>query len=77
MSFQVVNKLLYVIFGVQLVLVTIADVMANVWLATPGSRAAWYLHPANNTAGNGDFELPGWIGYWFTFFGLFNNFVPM
>ena len=70
------NKLLYVIFTVQLVLVTIADVLACVWLGTAGSE--WYLkQPGNATNSDTGYQLPNFIGYWFTFFGLFNNFVPM
>ena len=74
---QVVNKLLYVIFGAQLALVTVADVMVNMWLNTDGAKAAWYLHPPNATTVDNGYKLPDWFGYWLTFFGLLNNFVPM
>ena len=74
---KVVNQILYVVFSFQMALVTIADVMANVWIASAGAEGAWYLRDANSTRGDTSFQLPNWIGYWFTFFSLLNNFVPM
>ena len=71
------NKLLYVIFSVQLALVTIADILACVWLGNAGG-SEWYMtQPGNITNEDTGYQLPNFIGYWFTFFGLFNNFVPM
>lgn len=72
-----VNHLLYVVFSFQIILVTIADIMANVWISSTGKEGAWYLHDANMTDAETTFRLPNWLGYWFTFFSLYNNFVPM
>lgn len=74
----VINGTLTAVVTAQCVLVTIVDIARLVWNAQKlgdDPQAYWYIFPPNSEPES--YILPEWLAYWFTFFILFNNFVPI
>eukprot|EP00941_MAST-03F_sp_MAST-3F-sp1_P001023 g1023.t1 len=74
---HVVNKTLLIILFAQIVLCTISDILANSWVNSnlDNPQDLWYLFPEGTTADNT--TLNSYIAYWFTFFILYCNLVPI
>ena len=74
---KVVNRLLYTVFAVMFVMVTITDVGMLIWRARNfgnNIEGWWYLFPDGQDEG---YDLPIWIAQWFTIAILYTNFVPL
>jgi phospholipid-transporting ATPase len=74
---KVVNRLLYTVFAVMFVMVTVTDIGMLIWRAENfGSNVEgwWYLFPDGQDEG---YDLPIWLAQWFTIAILYTNFVPL
>eukprot|EP00928_Gymnodinium_smaydae_P062190 TRINITY_DN4610_c0_g1_i1.p1 TRINITY_DN4610_c0_g1~~TRINITY_DN4610_c0_g1_i1.p1 ORF type:complete len:1745 (+),score=408.37 TRINITY_DN4610_c0_g1_i1:493-5235(+) len=69
---SVVNRAMAVVLGVQAALSLLGDALCN-W-TRPFFAKVWYLHTEENAA---DILLPDSIGYFFTFFILYSNLMPI
>lgn len=87
-----INITLIIVLVAQIVLVVASDVLRLQWVADMYGTAgihAWYLFEANVSIADADMnasdlnsfgletDWPGWIAYFFTFFILYNNMVPI
>lgn len=70
---RVVNRAMLIVLGTQALLALLSDVMYCVSKSTFSEY--WYLYPE----GTEKFSiiLPDWLGYWFTFFILYCNLMPI
>jgi magnesium-transporting ATPase (P-type) len=74
---KIINHTLYMVVFAQCALVTITVVARMIWEAEYLSdpEKLWYLFPPGTEMDS--YDLPSWLANWFTFFVLFNNFVPI
>ena len=70
---RVINMAMLIVLGVQALMSLLSDVLFCSSKAR--FREYWYLFPADS--GTADFLLPDIVGYWFTFFILYSNLMPI
>jgi len=70
---RVVNRVMLVVLGTQALLALLSDLMYC--LSKPTFWKYWYLFP--DSTGKASIILPDWLGYWFTFFILYCNLMPI
>jgi magnesium-transporting ATPase (P-type) len=66
------NTLIKVVFAAQAVLCTVTTIAAACWSYFRGQYELSYLGSAFS-----DMLIPVWLGDWFSFLLLFNNFIPI
>eukprot|EP00941_MAST-03F_sp_MAST-3F-sp1_P000720 g720.t1 len=75
---SVVNKALIIVFIAQFVVVTLCDVLVNVWKEEnvgDNPQRLWYLYPVGSVGDS--FDMPPLIAYWLTYFILYGNLIPI
>jgi len=79
---RTIDRILYVVVLAQCGLVTIAMIGYVIWEEINiykkddlGYYSTWYLIPKGESASS--FIFPNWLAIWFSYFILFNNFVPI
>ena len=79
---KIINRILYVIILTQCLLVTFADIASIIWRTrnvtqqgSTGEYSTWYLVERGDSIST--FTFPPWLAYWFSYFILFNNFLPI
>ena len=67
-----VNRMLGVIFCLYLSVVVLSVILLILWV--PNTSTIWYFQGFDIID---SFLLPGWLAYFFTFLGLYANFIPI
>ncbi|GAB5367271.1 hypothetical protein AAMO2058_001215800 [Amorphochlora amoebiformis] len=79
---KIVDRMLYIVVFAQIILVSAATIGYVIATSSMiyfkddlGYYSTWYLIPKGKSAEG--FIFPSWLAYWFSYFILFNNFVPI
>ena len=70
---KTMNMCIKIVFAAQALLCTFTDVAHVIWNRAYESQYTYLLNSSNTLL----FPTTYWIGDWFTFLLLFNNFIPI
>lgn len=68
---KTMNMCIKLVFAAQVVLCSVTTIAESVWSDSRGDQSPYLM------SGSLDLWIPKWLGNWFTFLLLFNNFIPI